>query len=284
MNKKAAITFSLSLTLILVLILSFSIYSHVRASGECDIQGWTGIYDGNEHGASGSCTGNGTLDLGETYTDVPGGYASWTYTDNDTGELLDNGTVSIEIDPADADCKITSYDLTYDLNDHSATGSCTGVNGEDLSGGLDLNNTDHTGAGSYNDTWYYTDETGNYNDQNDMVFDFIEKADADCQISGYTETYAGIAYIASGTCNGLDGVSLAGLDLSGTSHTLAGFYTGDSWSFTDTSGNYNDQNGSVNDEIDKANADCNVTGYDVSYDEVPTQLPVIAMVCMGRKI
>ena len=157
--------------------------------------------------------------------------------------------------------------LSHDTNDHTATGSCKGVLSEDLSDGLDLGKTDHTNAGSYTDTWKYVDETGNYNDQSSTVLDSIEKANADCEVDGYSETYAGIAYTASGTCNNLNGDELAGLDLSGTTHTNAGLYSNDPWTFIDSSGNYKNQNGSVGDEIDKADADCQVDGYDVSYDE-----------------
>ena len=41
--------------------------------------------------------------------------------------------------------------------------------------------------------------------------------------------------------------------MSGTTHTEAGTYNGDPWSFTGTA-NYNNQNGTVDDKIDKANA------------------------------
>ena len=60
---------------------------------------------------------------------------------------------------------------------------------------------------------------------------------------------------------------LAGLDLSGTTHTNAGDYLADPWTFTDVTGNYNDTSGTVHDKIDKANADCSsISGYRVTYD------------------
>jgi MBG domain (YGX type) len=96
----------------------------------------------------------------------------------------------------------------------------------------------------------------------------IDKADADCSsIAGYSVTYNASAHTATGTCEGVgtDG-TLAGLDLSGTTHTNAGDYSGDPWTFTDVSGNYNDTSGTVDDFIGKADADCAISGYDDVYD------------------
>jgi hypothetical protein len=77
----------------------------------------------------------------------------------------------------------------------------------------------------------------------------IEKADALCQVTGYTLEYDREAHTASGTCTGVTGEDLPGLDLDGTTHTDVGAYTGDPWTFTDETGNYNDQSGTVDDEI-----------------------------------
>src|SRR5207247_2152569 len=57
-----------------------------------------------------------------------------------------------------------------------------------------------------------------------------------------------------------------GLDLSGTTHTSAGDYPSDSWTFTDVTGNYNNTSGTVHDAIAKANATINITPYSVTYD------------------
>jgi hypothetical protein len=81
----------------------------------------------------------------------------------------------------------------------------------------------------------------------------VTKADADCSwITGYTVTYDGNAHTATGSCKGVDGFDLAGLDLSGTTHTAAGTYDDDPWTFTDVTGNYNDTSGTVDDHIGKA--------------------------------
>jgi hypothetical protein len=79
----------------------------------------------------------------------------------------------------------------------------------------------------------------------------IEKATPSCEVTGYSLEYDREAHTASGICTGVLDEELAGLDLSGTSHSDVGTYAGDLWSFTDVTGNYNDQNGSVDDEITK---------------------------------
>jgi hypothetical protein len=58
-----------------------------KADASCPIAGYSGIYDADAHGASGSCVGvdadgvaaGSSLDLGSTFTDVPGGTAHWTF-------------------------------------------------------------------------------------------------------------------------------------------------------------------------------------------------------------
>jgi hypothetical protein len=59
---------------------------------------------------------------------------------------------------------------------------------------------------------------------------------------------------------------LAGLDLSGTTHTNAGNYSGDSWTFTDVSGNYNDAHGTVDDVISPVGSSTAVTVSNATYD------------------
>ena len=65
--------------------------------------------------------------------------------------------------------------MTYDGAPHTAIGTATGVNGQSLSG-LDPSGTTHTGAGTYHDTWTFTDTTGNYNNASGTVVDTINPA------------------------------------------------------------------------------------------------------------
>ena len=51
-----------------------------------NVTGYTGTYDAQPYGASGTASGVGGVDLSEglnlgaTFTDVPGGTANWTFT------------------------------------------------------------------------------------------------------------------------------------------------------------------------------------------------------------
>ena len=73
-----------------------------RADATIAVSGWTGPYDGTAHGASGTATGVhdealAGLDPGSSFTNVPGGTASWTFTDV-TGNYNDtSGSVAIVI-------------------------------------------------------------------------------------------------------------------------------------------------------------------------------------------
>ena len=166
-----------------------------------------------------------------------------------------------------SDCSsISGYTVTFDGNAHTASGSCKGVDGNPLAG-LDKSGTTHTNAGTYNaDPWAFTDVTGNYNDTSGTVNDKINQASADCSsISGYTVTFDGNAHTATGSCKDLGGGDLLGLDKSGTTHTNAGTYNADPWSFAGTT-NYAPKNGTVNDKINKAKATIKVDGYSVTYD------------------
>ncbi len=107
-----------------------------KADAVIDVSGYSGTYDGAAHGATGSATGvfsedlSGDLDLGATFTDVPGGTADWTFTDTSGNYNDDSGSVSIDIAKADADCSsIVGFSGPYDATAHGATGACYGVDG-----------------------------------------------------------------------------------------------------------------------------------------------------------
>src|SRR5207245_3502896 len=59
-----------------------------KADAVIDVKGYTGVYDGNAHGATGSAKGvkgedlSSLLSMGATYTNVPTGTATWTFTEN----------------------------------------------------------------------------------------------------------------------------------------------------------------------------------------------------------
>jgi hypothetical protein len=191
-------------------------------------------------------------------------------TDSSTGTGPYSGSqlISLTINQANATINITPYTVTYDATAHTATGTATGVGGVNLASDLTLSGTTHTSAGTYaTDGWSFTDPNGNYAPANGTVSDKINQANAVINVTPYTVTYDGNAHTATGTATGVGGANLnADLTLSGTTHTPAGTYASDGWSFTDPNGNYAPANGTVSDKINQANAVINVTPYTVTYD------------------
>jgi len=177
-------------------------------------------------------------------------YIKAVYTGDGNFNGSTSNVVNQVVNKANATISVTPYSVTYDATAHVATGSAVGVFNEALSG-LDLSGTTHTGAGTYYDTWTFTDSTGNYNNANGKVTDVIAKADPKVLVTGYDVTYDGSAHTATGSAMGVVGETLAGLDLSKTVHTNAGSYT-DTWYFSDVTGNYNNASGTVTDVIEQA--------------------------------
>jgi hypothetical protein len=114
------------------------------AEAACTIEGWSGVYDGESHGATGECLGVDDnplegLDLGNTFINVPGGTANWSFTDSDGNYMSTNGNVAIEITKrsitvtADAKSKLAGQadpELTYKVSVGSV------VDGDDFTGAL----------------------------------------------------------------------------------------------------------------------------------------------------
>jgi hypothetical protein len=225
-----------------------------KADALCEVLPYNVTYDGNPHTATGECTGVlgeplAGLDLtGTTHTDAGTYTDTWIFTEVNGNYNDQGGTVEDNIGKADALCEVLPYNVTYDGTPHTAAGECTGVLGEPLSG-LDLTGTTHMDVGTYTDMWAFVDESGNYLDQGGTVDDVITPAQATCGVAGYSLEYDREPHTAVGSCTGVMGELLEGLDLSGTTHTEIGIYQNDPWVFTDVTGNYNDLNGTVNDEI-----------------------------------
>ena len=117
--------------------------SDVKRTATIVVSGYTGSYDGTAHGATGSATGvdgedlSALLNLGDSFTDAPGGTASWTFAGNASYNAAE-GTAAITINRADAVIAVSGYSGTYDGVAHGASGTATGVNGENLGALLNL--------------------------------------------------------------------------------------------------------------------------------------------------
>ena len=238
-----------------------------KADPVCTITGFDGTYDGSAHGASGQCLGVNDeilagLVLGSSYTNVPGGTASWAFTDVTGNYTDDAGSVDIVIARADPVCAISGFDGVYDASAHGATGTCRGVNDEILAG-LVLGSS-YTNVPGGTASWAFTDVTGNYTDDAGSVDIVIARADPVCAISGFDGVYDASAHGATGTCRGVDDEVLAGLVL-GSSYTNVPGGTA-SWAFTDVTGNYTDDAGSVDIVIARADPVCTINGFDGPFD------------------
>jgi Bacterial Ig-like domain (group 3) len=226
-----------------------------KANATITVNPYSLAYDGNSHIATGTATGvkaedlNSLFDLiGTSHTDA-GDYPAdaWSFS-GDTNYNSANGTVHDQITKANATLSVIPYNVTYDGDSHTATGTATGAKGEDLSSLLDLTGTTHTNAGDYpTDAWTFAGNT-NYSNAGGTIHDAIAKADPLCDIVPYNVGFDGKPHTASGACTGIKDETLAGLDLSGTTHTFIGNYS-DSWSFTDATGNYKNTGGNITDVI-----------------------------------
>ena len=238
-----------------------------KADATLDVTGYTGAFDGDAHGATGTATGVlgealAGLNLGASFTNVPGGTANWTFTDVTGNYNDDSGTAAIVINKADATIVVNGYTGTYDGAAHGATGSATGVSSEALAG-LDFG-ASFTNVPGGTASWIFTDVTGNYNNDSGTATIVINKADATIAVNGYTGNYDGAAHGATGSATGVSSEALAGLDLGASFTNVPGGTA--NWTFTDVTGNYNNALGSATIVIDKANAAIVVNGYTGTYD------------------
>jgi hypothetical protein len=196
--------------------------------------------------------------LGSTLTMTGVGDCSITASQGGNGNYSAAADVSrtFAMGKVDATCTVTPYNVTFDGVAHTATGSCTGIGDIALSG-LVLTGTTHTNAADYaTDAWTFSN--ADYASQNGTVHDVIGQATATCTVTPYNVTFDGVAHTARGFCtpvvaaapNGAAPAqvqSLTGLDLSLTTHTAAGDYSEDPWTFTN--GNYLPKSGTVHDVI-----------------------------------
>jgi hypothetical protein len=236
----------------------------LKADPGCNISGYSGVYDGNAHGASGSCSGEGTLDLGASFTDVPGGVANWSY----TGDSNYNGASgSVEIDITQAPSMVTITCPASVVYNAAAQTPCSakasGAGMDDVTLSVSYSNNTNAGMATASASW---DGDANHTG-NSATKDFtIEQADATCAVSGYSGVYDTAFHGATGSCSGIGGENAGTLDLGASFKDVPGGTA--NWSFTGN-GNYKNQTGSVAIEITKADATCSISGYTGVFDGAP---------------
>jgi len=95
----------------------------------------------------------------------------------------------------------------------------------------------------------------------------LVQASAVIVVTPYNVPYDGAPHTATGSVTGVGGINLSsGLTLIGTTHTNAGSYPADPWSFTDASGNYKNASGTVSDNIGKASATLTLSNLSQTYN------------------
>ena len=238
-----------------------------KANATIHVSGANVPYDGTAHGATGTATGadgsnlNSLLNLGATYTNVPGGTANWTFA-GDANHNADSGSVNIVINKANAAIHVNGAIVPYDGAAHGATGSATGADGSNLTSLLDFGES-YTNVPGGIAHWIFTGDA-NHNAANGSVGIVINKADANIDVDGATVPYDGAAHGATGTATGADGSDLTALLDLGSSFTNVPGGTA-YWTFAGDT-NHNAASGSVDILINKADADIDVDGATVPYD------------------
>jgi hypothetical protein len=117
-----------------------------------------------------------SLDLGASFTDAPGGTATWTFLGG-TNYNDQSGTADIVIGKANAIVTVNGYTGTYDAAAHGATGSVAGVAGDASAVGSSLDlGASFTNAPGGTANWMFSGGT-NYYDQSSTVPIVINKAD-----------------------------------------------------------------------------------------------------------
>ena len=172
-----------------------------------------------------------------------------------------------------ATINVIGYNVTYDGQAHTATGTATAADGTNLSQYLDLTQTTHINssgiAGPYSDTWTF-DDPGVYPVESGVVNDTILQANATINVA----PASGLVYngqyqaLGTGTATGINGINLTS-DLGFAMQVNAGTYsTTDTypsnspvnyWYFTDPSGNYAHEQGVLTTTIAQANATIDIT-------------------------
>jgi hypothetical protein len=251
--------------------------------------GGTFTYNGNPHAGSGSATGGGGVSLAVTLT--YDGTGSTTYGPTSTAPSL-AGTYTVTAHTAgDAnnnagDSSATALAInkfnplmsalggtgTYTGTPHAGSGQALGGAGESLPVTLSYSGTSGTtygptatppaNAGAYLVTTHTVgDANNNAGDSSPSALQ-INKATATIVVTAYCVDFDGSAHTATGTATGVLSEALTGLVLTGTTHTTAGTYLGDAWSFTNP--NYSDAGGTVNDSIVNAAITAPVTSFTAS--------------------
>src|SRR4029434_8759024 len=124
----------------------------------------------------------------QTFTNVPGGTVTWSFTNSNY--VPQNGTATIDITPATATINVAGYTGVYDGAAHGAhLVSATGVNNADVSASVTVGSQTFTSVPGGTVTWSFTNS--NYVPQNGTATIDITPAAATIDVAGYSGVSCG---------------------------------------------------------------------------------------------
>ncbi len=227
--------------------------------------------DGSNFGAPVTLSGTGTASSNDISTLPVGGHTVDAIYSGNTSYNASTGTLMQTVNQASTTTVVYSSEnpSTYgDLVTFTANMTSSGesipdgetVTFKDGSTTLGTSTTSSGNAtisistlstGSHSIAANYTGDS-NFSTSEGLLTQIMNKADPTISVASYSVTYDGNSHTATGSATGVNSESLSGLDLTGTTHTNAGDYPSDAWTFTDSTGNYEDDSGTVHDIISKA--------------------------------
>ena len=238
--------------------------------------------------SSGIATLNGAslsgISVGSYATGVGASFAG------DSNYAASSNTGSLTVNKATPTVSVTGGSFTYTGSSHAASGFAYGIGGitDTLTPSVTFSysgtgatsygptSTAPTNAGTYLATASFAGNS-NYVAVSNSAAITISKAAASIGVTPYTVTYDGASHIATGTATGVLSENLSGLVLTSTTHTNAGDYASDAWTFTDVTGNYNNASGTVHDSIAKVAATVTADAKSKVYgDDNPALSAVVA--------
>ena len=232
-------------------------------------------YRGTAFTATAHVTGVGSLDAAVTPVTYGGDCANVTVADGCTASATYAGDGNHETSSDTKSITITKAPSTVTVTcaagaPHTYTGDpqtpCTaeatgaGMSPVNVTASLVYANNTNAGSATATASW---GGDGNHTGNTGSGGFTIAKADPICTVTPYDVTYDTFPHTATGSCVGVKGEPLSGLNLSGTTHTIAGDYPDDPWTFIDVTGNYNNKNGTVHDWIHPRAALVNYIGQTI---------------------
>jgi hypothetical protein len=179
-------------------------FTVARADATINVTGYSGIYDGNPHGAAGTAFGvnhedlSSFLNLGLCFTNVPGGTAHWSFSgDNNYNDA--DADLPIVITQATSLTNVSVNDATYSGNPHGGTAVVTGAGGLNQSLVVNYsgrNNTVYsstvapTNAGNYNASAAFNGDINHTGSSDNRDFS-IAKAVATVTLTNLNQTHDG---------------------------------------------------------------------------------------------